>query len=96
MIRNNPIFIRALVDFANLVKDVPRGTASKAMLNYFDYFYISLMNFNEFQIDFMGVSEFLDFLVRKLWLVGIIFISSIISIISIKFIKRRLRREKDA
>ena len=45
MIRNNSIFHKALVDFSYLVKDVPRGTAPGAKLNFFDYFYTSFMDF---------------------------------------------------
>jgi len=96
MIRNNTIFHNALVDFANLVKDVPRGTAPAAFLNFFDYLYISFMNFDEFQLDFLSLTDFLDFLVNKIWLIGLIFAISVISMLTIKIyhkypIKPRLK-----
>lgn len=85
MIRNNTFFHRALVDFSNLVKDVPRGTAPNAKLNYFDYFYTSFMDFEEVQ-KFFG-----DFPFNYLWLIGIIFAISIGITIMIEIKKKKKR-----
>ena len=96
MIRNNTIFHRALVDFAYLVKDVPRGTAPDGFLNFFDYLYVYFMNFNEFQLDFLSITDFLDFLFSKLWSISIISTISVISVITIVLynkyqVKKRLK-----
>ncbi len=84
MIRNNTIFHKALVDFSYLVKDVPRGTAPEAKLNYFDYFYSPFM-------DFEGVEKiFTSFLSNYLYYLGIIaFIFGISIAIAILFLAAR-------
>ncbi|MFX1298989.1 MAG: hypothetical protein ACFFD2_29540, partial [Promethearchaeota archaeon] len=95
MIRNNTIFHRALVDFAYSIKDFPRGTAPNGALNFFDYLYISFMNFDEFQIDFMSISDFFNYFLVKLSIVGIIFALSILCMIVFKIIQKKMKKIED-